>query len=379
MEHQNHTEGAIPWRITFEDRGLSEDLPLDFDSWRGDGILSRSITMSMYERLQEKNVPIVELLGDRIHLFPEVCVDESISARMAVDHFRSRGIRHFGFYAYGNTWWTTSRRDAFTEYTKSLNLDCYVCPDCLGDSSIINFYPRWEERYRKSLTEWLILLPKPIGIWAASDIQAIRIMQVCQELNIKSPEQIAVLGTANDSLLCNLQYPPMSSLDINGEAIGFEAAKLLEEKIQKYQQTDELPPPPLGISNFQPINVQPIGVVVRQSTDMVAIDNIYCSKALKFIQEEYFKDISAEAVAEHVNISRSTLDRLFRKLLGRSVEKEIYRLRMELAEKLLRETDLSVNAVAKRTGFDRVEYFVRTFKKIFGDPPQKYRNRCKVR
>ena len=111
---------------------------------------------------------------------------------------------------------------------------------------------------------------------------------------------------------------------------------------------------------------------------MIAIDNADCARALQLIRDHFHKDVSAKWVAAEVGVSRSTLDRLFRSLIGHSVEKEIYQLRIALAEKLLRETDFSVNEIAAKTGFDRVEYFVRSFKKIYGDPPQKFRNRCKV-
>ncbi|MBR0237338.1 MAG: DNA-binding transcriptional regulator [Thermoguttaceae bacterium] len=379
VQKQAQTDGAVPWRITFEDRGLTDELPVDFDSWKGDGILSRTVSQEMYKKLLKKKKPIVELLGDQISLFPEVCTDEEISASLAADHFRSRGLKYLGFYAYGTPWWVTIRRDLFVQQAQKMNMFCSVSPDCFGQTQAEAPYPRWKEGYRKSMFDWLRSLPKPIGIWCPADIQALKLAQACQELDISVPDQVAILGTGNDSLLCNMTTPNLSSLDINGEEVGFEAARLLEQRIQEFEKTGKRSSSVASNRLFTPIRIKPTGIVTRMSTDMIAIDNKECAKALKLIREHYHQDVSATWIASEVGVSRSTLDRIFRSLIGHSVEKEIYRLRIDLAEKLLRETDLSVNEVAAKTGFDRVEYFVRSFKKIFGDPPQKYRNRCKVK
>ena len=378
VQKQSQTDGAVEWRVNFEDRGLTDSLPVDFDSWKGDGIISRSVTLDMYKKLLKKRKPIVELFGDQISLYPEVCTDEQVSAEMVVEHFHSRGLKHLGFYAYGTPWWITVRRDYMSALARELNMSCSVCPDCLGKIQAEWNYPRWKEGYRESMAQWLLSLPKPVGIWCPADIQALKLIQVCQELNLSVPYQVAILGTGNDSLLCNITTPSLSSLDINGVEVGFEAAKLLEKRIQEFQKTGKTSFSITKIKKIDPIQIKPTGIITRMSTDMIAIDNADCARALQLIREHYHKDVSAKWIAAETGVSRSTLDRLFRSLIGHSVEKEIYRLRIALAEKLLRETDFSVNEIAAKTGFDRVEYFVRSFKKIYGDPPQKFRNRCKV-
>ncbi|MBR6435481.1 MAG: helix-turn-helix domain-containing protein, partial [Thermoguttaceae bacterium] len=279
---------------------------------------------------------------------------------------------------YGTPWWITVRSDFLSAAAREQNMSCSICPDCLGKAQAEWNYPRWKEGYRDSMAQWLLSLPKPVGIWAPADIQALKLIQVCQELELSIPDQVAILGTGNDSLLCNMTTPSLSSLDINGVEVGFVAAQLLEKRIQEFQKTGKLTSSITKIKKIEPIQIKPTGIVTRMSTDMIAIDNADCARALQLIRDHFHKDVSAKWVAAEVGVSRSTLDRLFRSLIGHSVEKEIYRLRIALAEKLLRETDFSVNEIAAKTGFDRVEYFVRSFKKIYGDPPQKFRNRCKV-
>ena len=83
-------------------------------------------------------------------------------------------------------------------------------------------------------------LPKPVGIWCAADIQALKLTQTCQELGLSIPDQVAILGTGNDALLCNMSTPNLSSLDINGEEVGFEAARLLEQRNQEFEKTGKI-------------------------------------------------------------------------------------------------------------------------------------------
>lgn len=307
VQKQEQTEGAIPWRITFEDRGLTDELPVDFDSWKGDGILSRSVSPEMYKKLLKKKKPIVELFGDQISLFPEVCTDEEASAKMAAEHFRSRGLKHLGFYAYGTPWWITIRRDLFVDQAREMNMSCSVSPDCIGETQAETSYPRWKEGYRKSMSDWLLSLPKPVGIWCAADIQALKLTQACRELGLSIPDQVAILGTGNDSLLCNMTTPNLSSLDINGEEVGFAAAKLLEERIEEYEKTGKFSGSISKNRQFPPIKIKPTGIVTRMSTDMIAIENADCAKALKLIREHYHEDVSAKWIASEVGDRKSVV------------------------------------------------------------------------
>ena len=51
------------------------------------------------------------------------------------------------------------------------------------------------------------------------------------------------------------------------------------------------------------------------------------------------------------------------------------KLRMERAELLLSTTELPVTEISLQTGFNNISFFIRSFKKAYGQTPLKYRNR----
>ncbi|MDO4550501.1 MAG: DNA-binding transcriptional regulator [Planctomycetia bacterium] len=362
----------VPWQISFEERGIKEGVPEDFGRWNGEGIILRSSSPEIHKKMKEKKCAYVELLGDNREVLPEIRTDEMCTAEMAVKHFEERGLIHFGFYTYGNNWWSNIRRDMYIKILTEKKKKYFVLDYDSGGGEVTS-YSGWEERYRRPLYNWLKRLPRPIGIWAASDMQAVHVLQACQELEISVPEEIAVLGTTNDTLLCNLQHPQLSSIHLNAERMGYEAARLLDKKMSSWSG-DKKKKEDTGTV----LEIPPVGVVTRQSTDTLAIHDQDMAEAIHFIRGNYMHDISVGDVADEISLSRSTLDRHFRMWFGHSVKSEISRLRMELAKKLLRETEISVAEVSRKIGFRRTEYFIRTFKQQFKLTPQKYRAENRV-
>jgi len=213
---------------------------------------------------------------------------------------------------------------------------------------------------------WLKTLPNRTGIIAAYDPPAMRVLNGCRQLGIDVPEQIAIMGIDNDEHLCNLVTPQLSSLDRNAERVGYKAAELLDLKMnhKKIPQT--------------PIIIQPKGVVVRRSTDVTVIDDIDLAEALSYIRESAVLGIGVDDVADHVNLSRSTLCRLFRKKLKRSPKAEIMRVRLNHAKYLLSQTNLSIRSIAVQTGYKTVEHFTAMIKRHLHVTPMSFRNENQI-
>lgn len=85
-------------------------------------------------------------------------------------------------------------------------------------------------------------------------------------------------------------------------------------------------------------------------------------------------DLAAEAL-----VSRSLLDGQFRKVLGRSPIRYLADWRMHIADDLLRTTELTVFAIARRVGYDSEEAFSRAFKRARGEAPSAWRARLRTR
>lgn len=359
-----------PWRVRLDQRGVHDGLPNDFDSWHGDGIISQSNTLDFFRQLQKKKIPIVELLNNDVPNGVSLNYDYEKTTQIAASHFCDRGLENVAWFGSSNSWWISRLRETFIQELRKLGRKCILCPDDFSQDDQTH-HPKWDDFHRKPLIRWLKKLPLPVGIWAVSDMLALRIIETCYEIGLDVPNQVAVLGTGNDSLLCSLAFPQLSSIDVNAERIGFVAAELLDKKMKDptfNAVSDEERP-----SIHQALS--PKGAIARQSTDMVATNDPFCIKAINFIREHFKEKISAADVANFADISRAMLDRRFLASFGRTINKVINRLRMETAEYLLLQTDQKIAQVATNSGFNCYEYFFRAFQQRHSMTPEEFRAR----
>jgi LacI family transcriptional regulator len=151
---------------------------------------------------------------------------------------------------------------------------------------------------------------------------------------------VAIIGVDNDELACELAIPPLSSIAQNTEQMGFRAAKLLDALMTGRRRR------PVHVT------VGPNCLVTRPSSDRTAVDDVVVSKALQFVREHAFDYlIGVPEVVRHVGVSRSTLEIRFKRHLNCTIHEEILRIRLSMARRLLTSTELSLNAIAERTGF----------------------------
>ena len=143
------------------------------------------------------------------------------------------------------------------------------------------------------------------------------------------PEQVAVIGADNDEPICQISFPPLSSVIINDDQRGYQAAAVLDRLMRGE-------PPPA-----EPIYIEPAGVVGRASTDILAIDDDAVVRALRFVRDHACDGIGVDDVVRQVPLSRSVLERKFRKAVRRSINNEIVRVRLNRAVQLLCETGWS--------------------------------------
>jgi len=354
-----HALETDDWIVHVEDRGLLDSPPSWLKAWKGDGIISRSSSFALAQTLRGKNVPMVELLGNGVRILPEVHSDEDIVAKLAVEHFAQAGFTDFAFFAIGNAWWSQLRQEAFCRMVAEHHGTAHIFPFAgIGKRT---FYPTWEPRYDSAMQRWLQRLPKPIAVWAVSDALAVRLVECCRRLDIAVPEEIVILGTTNDTLLCNTLTPPLSSIDLDSFNVGYIAAERLAQKMN-------------GITPTEPTElVPPLGIVARRSTDIIACHDRRIAAAVRFIRTNATTKINVDDIARFVDMPRRTLLRHFQTLLGHSVEWEIMKARMDRAKRLLVETDFTLSAIAIKVGYATTDYFVQAFRREIGLTPHQYR------
>jgi AraC-like DNA-binding protein len=97
--------------------------------------------------------------------------------------------------------------------------------------------------------------------------------------------------------------------------------------------------------------------------------------ALSYIWTNNHRTISVSEVADQVQLNRRSLERKFSKVLSQSVLEQIIQCRFNRAERLLKETDLSIKTIVSLSGFGSEETMRKTFVQRVGQSPRSYRNR----
>ncbi len=356
-----------PWAFYLQPGDLRQLLP-KMEEWSGTGIIARIETPEMARAVLAARLPTIALDLNQKQLDPknplsrlsEVRPDSHKAGRLAAEHLLERGFRNFAFVGvWGDFPWSMQRSEGFAERLDEAGLSCngFPMPRAMRDR-------RWG-REQAILAEWLGQLPKPLGIMACDDDRGRHVLEACRAAGLQVPQDAAVVGVDNDELLCELSDPTLSSVALNAEQAGYEAAALLDGLMAG------------RIRKPQRILVDPVRVVARRSTDTHATEDHDLAQAVRFIQDNVVRPIGVRDVVERVGCSRRSLELRFQRMLGRSINEEIQQIRIERAKNLLAETDLSVAGVAEALGFGSSNYMIRLFRRKVGISPMAYRTRLR--
>jgi len=349
------------WEIHFTEQGRGDEPPPWFHNWKGDGIIARIENEQIENAVLNANVPVVNVSTAALRRdFPTVASSSEGVSRVAAEHLLDRGFQFFGFCGDARFDWSLRHGQNFRRYIKAAGFQADVFDTQPGDAE------DWL-REQDKLIWWVRKLPKPVGVFACYDIRGQQLLDVCRQLGVRVPDDVAVIGHHNDELLCELCDPPLSSVIPNARLAGYEAARMLD-RLMKGESV------PAAIKY-----IEPIGAFARRSTDRIAVEDKQIAGALRFIRDHACDGISVEDVLQMVPVSRSVLERRFQKLLGRSPYEEILRLRIERVKDLLTTTDLSIAEIARQLGFSGVEHLSALFKKKSGVSPREFRRTVTVR
>jgi LacI family transcriptional regulator len=352
-----------PWAAFLDDEAKAETDPRWLRSKRWDGVISRHTTPALVQACRELRLPLVDL-NDTAPFpgVPKIRPDNRALGHLGAEHFLERGHHQFAFCGFRNDGWACERRDGFIEALALTGHDCKVFDvDYPGDLT-----PFWDERQTSALAAWIGGLPKPVAVMACNDMRALQVVGAAQTAGLLVPEEVAVLGCNNDTIRCELAYPPLSSAATNPFQSGYLAAETLA------QMMDGQSPPLLDQ------RVEPVSVVTRHSTDVLAITDRNMAAALSFIRERACHGITVDQVLKAAFASRSQLEKKFRRLLGRSPQAEIRRVQVAKIKQLLFETDFPMKKIAELTGFEHVEYMCVVFKRLTGESPGAFRRKVQA-
>lgn len=241
--------------------------------------------------------------------------------------------------------WSSVRRDAFVaEMTRSGNPVTVLTPQSM---------------------EKLATLPRPVAIMAENDRMARKVVSASRRIGLAIPNDATILGVDDDDILCRTANPTISSVRMNGSDAGEKTAATLETMMRRPDAPQRA------------ISYSFAGITERTST----ASEIACGKLVdkvRVIVETRLAsaDTSGIKVPEIVNqlgISRRLLELDFRKKTGHTVHKEIVRLQLAKANRLLADGRLTIEEIAESCCFSSPSHFGSVYRRQNGQTPSEAR------
>ncbi|MDF1816131.1 MAG: DNA-binding transcriptional regulator [Verrucomicrobiales bacterium] len=316
--------------------------------WQPDGLLFQSVALTPDLIQQLAHHPRAIHLSESSSL-RSVGLDNQEIGKQAAKYLAGRGFKSFAFAGYEKTGFSQKRGQAFRESMKSHPFPC----QCIDLS---------ERPSERDVTSWLNGLPKPCGLFATHDECALFLLTLCHSANLRCPEDIAILGVDNDTLMCEIAWPQLSSVSVPSRRVGWEASRLLSQILH-----NEVAEP---ASIFLP----PTGIITRQTTDIHQTGSETVNRSLRYMESHYKTRINIDDVLRETGVSRRRLELKFRQFTGNSPLRELQRMRIAEAERLLADTDLPLHQIAPRCGCRDATQLGSLFKKVKGITPGNYRN-----
>ena len=329
---------------------------MDFRDIRADGIITLFAGAPPLRRLlKTTELPVINIGGDsRAGDLPGVSIDHVACGRAIAAHFLDRRFRHFAACVRGKP----SEKSRVASFASEVTAAGFTCTTvCAADA---------ETTVRKiGLRRWfakrLKALPKPLAVMAQNDDAALVVLDACLLAGLRVPEEVAVIGCDNDALVCETARVPLSSLDPGLEGCGYEAGVLMARRLK-------------GEAVSGVVELPPVGVVVRASSDMVAIEHGGVARAYHYISEHYRDPgVRLGDVARAAGLSVTGLNLAFKRTLHRTAGEQLRNMRFDAARQLLLHTRMPLQEVATSCGYRDERHLRDAVKRETGKSPRDWR------
>lgn len=341
----------------------------DLDEWslpvgmKVDGVIAFPQTREEIDFLLNLKQPVV-CVGPHFSeaKLPRVDWDDEMAGALAIGHLADLGMKRIAFVGANFRLSYVARRlegarRAATEHGLDFNtLDLEPSGHQAGKKAAVV----------ESAMKWFKRLEPPFGVVADTDLTGFELLQALQAAGIKVPEAAGVISIGGDNVLCPFCDPALSSVELPGEQVGYEAAQMLDQLMDKQKPTKE-------------IRVPLRRVVARRSSDVITTGDEMVRLALGFIRDHASESIVVGDVLAAVPLSRRPLEQRFKRETGRTLQKEIWRVRIERAKEMLIETDLPVAEIALRCGFSEPQRMTEVFGRELGLAPGAFRQSHRMR
>jgi len=332
----------------------ADGAPCDLDHYRPDAIIGMIRYPKWFDWAASAGVPVINSTVRLQNLpFPSIRFDDEVIGRLAAGHLLTCNYPHFAYVGIEEHAYSDNRLKGFQQALAEHDHRVHVRAAEQGEAG-------WD-RFYSGLLDWVKQLPKPVGVLVCNDGFA---KMVLAQVNghFRVPQDLGVVGVDNDTCVCEFLEPPLTSVD-PGPAL---LAKALLDGVERALAGEHLP---------HDHRHEPAGLVARGSTDYVVTDDPLARRAVDYIRNHATRRIDVGKVADHLGVSRRTLERAFADQIGRTPAAEIRRVQIATAKRLLVETDQLLADVAAQSGYEYVRHFTEVFKREVGQTPTEYRSR----
>lgn len=339
----------------------AEDFPLEWsrlNSWRVDGIIVQVNDLSQARLLRKSRIPMVNIgedLGPDDEI-PRVAQNNPLVGRLAAEHLIGLGLKNLAYHGVKGRWYSNERMQGFRQAARELGLkvNCFCLPHMTRDAL-------WNERY-EPIKRWLKSLPLPAGVFAVHDYRALMVLSACREIGLRVPDDVAVIGSDNDLMVCEFSTPTLTSVCVNAYRMGYEASRLLDHLIHGKPPT------------HSPVLVDPSEVVARASTDVQHSEDPAVRRAMMFMRNHLTESFKMDNVAEVAGVSRRSLELRFRADRNTSPAEFLVRLRLQKAKAMLAvHARMPAEEIARACGFGTGRNLRAALARVFNASPNDFR------
>ena len=329
---------AKGWHVQMVSAALSAArIRKSIEFWKPAGIIvecgdTLKVTSSLF-----MGVPTVMIdIGRRTPpaRFNVVGFDSAAAGRLGAEHLLALDLPAYSYIGYWHPMlWDRQRRRAFAETVLKAGRPV---------SEFFSFLPLPPAERHKRLRAWMKALPHPCGVMACNDTVGEEVLNICSQLGLRVPEDIAVLGVDNDVTLCENTDPPLASIVPGTYRSGLLAAQILARLMSS------------GVSrDAEPVQMTypPLGVEMRQSSRRIRCDQSKVASALEMIRRCACDGMRVADVVAAMGMSRRAAEQHFRLATGKSILEEISDVRFGKVFELLRDPNRQIGAIAGTCGF----------------------------
>ncbi len=319
------------------------------------GVIARGLAAELVEFLDECRIPVVSIRGPQdtgMRAYGGIHVDDDLVARLAGDEFVRLNLRQWGFVGWQDVIWSEARKKSLLGFAQSNEVDAKVLS--------LSEQQRFGWSGVSAIASWVEMLDKPCGILACNDEAGVAVLHACKLAGLSVPDEVAVIGVDNNSMLCESSSPSLSSIDLHAADLGRMAMRQLAE-ILGFELK--------GGAEHQ----EPALMVIRESSHEVDRYLLFYQIAVSYITSHALRGPSVAEVADSSGLSKRALERVFAKHATVSPGEMIREHRKDAILRLLRNQSLNLSMIAQQSGFADASGLSNFVKRVTGKPPGQWR------